>query len=954
MTTESGISEDQLAIDWTLTEQDVDFVTSNSRGGNQHLKLAAQLCYLRRYGVFISSEDNVPLEAFSYLAKQFNLQLVDVPDFSKNTYSYTWEDKICHYLNYRKYSDIDPTELESWIVNKICTETLNKDRLTTLAIENLKENRVVLPSPIVLGRLINKHINQALDKFYRKINQTLPKEKRDKLQLLLISEKKGAESYFSKLKQYPGNASSQVMNQFLEYFNKIEALGILDCDLTTVNPDVIAELAKKGKYFTASQMRNIRSKSKRQAILICFLHVRSKIILDYIVDIYKTIFTDINRKANNEVSKIREANSKKNKGKFKPAGNFIKKAFSQARVANLSLTEFVKQFDEIQMLETAEACESIDALEQTGVADHIVSRLNYVRQFSKSFLNLDLKAKRLKSLLKAMDIIKKLHAGEIDSLPEDAPTSFLTPMWQSCLYDDEGKIKAKHWEMGFYYVLKKRISSGDVYLNDSQNNRYFWDALAPVGSQSYGNIKLTIPNDFDDLVGGLNDEYQSVASLANSTLLNNDFSKIEGNKLVLIKEDALEISPEVKELKKLIQANMPNVRIEQLAAQALNFSECSKAFTSFQNPSTYKEFPRKPLIAAIVAHATNIGLLGMGSSAVGVTADALHYASTTYLRAETIQEANRLLINKFLSYPISEELQDGSYSTSDAQRYAVEASCLLSGYYPRYYGYYEKVLSIYTHQCKGAVFGQNVISCGEREASYVLTNLLENKTNLSPEYHSTDTHGFTEHIFALCYLLGFGFHPRLKDLTEQRLYRIKNHNSYENIDGLFASSINLEDIRKHWDEIVRITHALKSGLAPAHIIIQKLANRTDSVSKAIKSLGRVVKTIYILRYISDKDLRYKVHMHLNQGESRHQLAKKLFFLNRGVFKTGDLEEIMNKASCLSLLSNAILLWNTHHIQQIVSRLRENGHDIKTEHLQKVSALMFRHIQIHGTYHFENI
>jgi len=110
MTTESVISEDQLAIDWTLTEQDMDFVTSNSRGGNQHLKLAAQLCYLRRYGVFISSEDNVPLEAFSYLAKQFNLQLVNVPDFSKNTYSYTWEDKICHYLDYRKYSDVDPAE----------------------------------------------------------------------------------------------------------------------------------------------------------------------------------------------------------------------------------------------------------------------------------------------------------------------------------------------------------------------------------------------------------------------------------------------------------------------------------------------------------------------------------------------------------------------------------------------------------------------------------------------------------------------------------------------------------------------------------------------------------------------------------------------------------------------------------------------------------------------------
>jgi len=95
-------------------------------------------------------------------------------------------------------------------------------------------------------------------------------------------------------------------------------------------------------------------------------------------------------------------------------------------------------------------------------------------------------------------------------------------------------------------------------------------------------------------------------------------------------------------------------------------------------------------------------------------------------------------------------------------------------------------------------------------------------------------------------------------------------------------------------------------------------------------------------------------MHLNQGESRHQLAKKLFFLNRGVFKTGDLEEIMNKASCLSLVSNAILLWNTHHIQQIVCQLRKNNHDIKSKDLHKISALMFNHVQIHGTYHFENI
>ena len=44
-----------------------------------------------------------------------------------------------------------------------------------------------------------------------------------------------------------------------------------------------------------------------------------------------------------------------------------------------------------------------------------------------------------------------------------------------------------------------------------------------------------------------------------------------------------------------------------------------------------------------------------------------------------------------------------------------------------------------------------------------------------------------------------------------------------------------------------------------------------------------------------------------RGDSRYVLARGLFFANRGEFRIGDYEEIMNKASCLSLLSNAVLV-----------------------------------------------
>lgn len=71
-----------------------------------------------------------------------------------------------------------------------------------------------------------------------------------------------------------------------------------------------------------------------------------------------------------------------------------------------------------------------------------------------------------------------------------------------------------------------------------------------------------------------------------------------------------------------------------------------------------------------------------------------------------------------------------------------------------------------------SVFASRVISCAPREALYVLDGLLENDTVLAPRAHTTDTHGSTEQMFALCYLLGISFMPRLADLADVQLYRL--------------------------------------------------------------------------------------------------------------------------------------------------------------------------------------
>ena len=69
-------------------------------------------------------------------------------------------------------------------------------------------------------------------------------------------------------------------------------------------------------------------------------------------------------------------------------------------------------------------------------------------------------------------------------------------------------------------------------------------------------------------------------------------------------------------------------------------------------------------------------------------------------------------------------------------------------------------------------YSTKAISCSPREALYVLDGLLENNSILKIREHTTDTHGYTEIVFALCYLLGYYFMPRIRDLKDQQLYRV--------------------------------------------------------------------------------------------------------------------------------------------------------------------------------------
>ena len=125
-----------------------------------------------------------------------------------------------------------------------------------------------------------------------------------------------------------------------------------------------------------------------------------------------------------------------------------------------------------------------------------------------------------------------------------------------------------------------------------------------------------------------------------------------------------------------------------------------------------------------------------------VTVDMLRHILQYYIREETLINASAEIVNQHHELPLSAVHGSGTLSSSDAQRFKIRADSLLASYYPRYYGYYEKAIGIYTHVSdQYSVFSTKIISCSPREALYVLDGLLENNTILKIREHTTDTHG---------------------------------------------------------------------------------------------------------------------------------------------------------------------------------------------------------------------
>jgi TnpA family transposase len=245
------------------------------------------------------------------------------------------------------------------------------------------------------------------------------------------------------------------------------------------------------------------------------------------------------------------------------------------------------------------------------------------------------------------------------------------------------------------------------------------------------------------------------------------------------------------------------------------------------------------------------------------------------------------LVNAQFRHPFADNWGDGTTSSSDGQRFKAGGRAESTGHINPKYGT-DPGRTFYTHiSDQYAPFSTKVVNVGVRDATYVLDGLLYHESDLRIEEHYTDTAGFTDHVFALMHMLGFRFAPRIRDLGETKLYLPKSNVRYDALKPMIGGKLNIKQIRAHWDEILRLATSIKQGTVTASLMLRKLGSypRQNGLAVALRELGRIERTLFILNWLQSVELRRRVHAGLNKGEARNALARAVFFYRLGRFAT---------------------------------------------------------------------
>ena len=150
---------------------------------------------------------------------------------------------------------------------------------------------------------------------------------------------------------------------------------------------------------------------------------------------------------------------------------------------------------------------------------------------------------------------------------------------------------------------------------------------------------------------------------------------------------------------------------------------------------------------------------------------------------------------------------------------------------------------------------------------------------------------------------------------------------------------------------VQTDPTMASGVMSPSQLLRKFAAypRQHELAFALREIGRVERTLFIINWLLDPSMRRRAQIGLNKGEAHHALKNALRIGRQGEIRDRTTESQHFRMAGLNLLAAIVIYWNTKHLSRVLKERECAGLSCAPEFLAHTSPLGWAHILLTGEY-----
>lgn len=836
----------------------------------------------------------------------------------------------------------------------------NPADLINVAIEILIKERFELPAFSTLDRSV-RHIRTLVNSnIYNGIYKKLTPAKKEQLDSLLNIEDTENFSKFNYLKELPKSATINHLKALENTYKLILSFGEVEDLIKDIPISKIKHFASEAKVLDVAEISKF-STERMYTLIICLIYVCKIKVRDNLVEMFLKCIRNIQNKGKEELKRIQEKNRVKTENLISILTNVLEKtndSYNNDESLGKQIRKIVDDNGGTEALLT-----DCDIVSSYSGNNYLPLLWKFYKSYRKSLFKLiellEIRsATQDHSLIDSMNFLISIQERRIELLPYTLDLEFASTQWQSTVtVKESGNIflSRRYLEVCIFFHLATGLKTGDLCIDISEDFADYreqllpWDECEPLVSDFCS--EMDFKEDPAEFVKHLKLLLKSKSIEVDKSYPDNDKIIIDDNGEVILKRaTAKGNSKSSIELENAIYKCLPELDVIQILCNVEHWLNWTRHFGPLSGTEPKLEDSVERYITLAFGYGCNLGPTETSRHMKNsVTPHMLSFTNRRHVTANKLDEAIKDIINLYNKCSLPKLWGNSKVVAVDGTMRELYKENLVSEYHIRYGGNggiaYHHVSDTYI-----ALFS-HFIPCGVWEAVYIIDGLLNNKSDIQPDTIHGDTQAQSTPVFALTYLLGIKLMPRIRNWKDLKFYRFDRNYVYKHIDSLFKEEVDWKLIETHWKDLLQVVLSIKVGKIVPSTLLRKLNNYShkNRLYQAFRELGNVIRTIFLLQYISDIDLRQQITASTNKIESYNGFSKFFSFGGNGIISENDPDEQEKRIKYNDLIANAVILQNVVDMTYILREFSSNGIEVSRNDVEALSPYITRHIKRFGDY-----